>query len=1135
MNFQYVVFLLHFLFLFPVLILGNDINQSTGKNITFQNYNIEDGLVSGTVTCVYQDHQGFIWVGTDNGLSRFNGHEFENFREDPNDPDALYSDRITDIYEDSHHRLWIGTNASLERFNRRKECFIEKFPVSEQSKLYVEKFYEDSKGNFWAVTASEGLLQYNDKKDSFESSAVNSWRPDLITGINDIVEDDLGRLWLATEDSGVYCIDLSKKGIEHFMYRPGNKNSISGNSVHAIDRDSSGNLWMATYGNGICKYNPKKNELIRYQSSPDPGSLSGNLVLSLLVDSDNRLWVTSESGLDRFFPETQTFQNYHHIEGEPCSLANNKIWTIYEDRNRNLWLGHYLEGLSFTDYNNKKPFYTILKDEQNPALNNNYVNAITETSSGNLLIGTDGGGINLYDTSSGDIKYFRYSTNTQSTNVVLSLLAHSNEKIYIGTYLDGLWCYDPKTQKTKSYKHPAKASFSGRNNDIRDMDEDAKGNIWIATHGDGVHVFNPEEEQYINHFGEYQSNSENTLCSNWLNAIHVDPGGKIWMGSLAGLIRFDPETRRMQHYCRGGYKGLSSKRIHTISEDKKGRLLVGTDRGLNIHHARNDSFVCLSESNGLAHDVVNSITTDDQNNYWIGTFNGLSRYDPRRKQFINFYEQDGLSGSQFLNGATYQASSGKVYLGTTQGLTYFSPGDITIDSADVPVRFTEFKIFNHEVKAGRMMDGVKVLSKDISVTDTARIHYHHSMFSIGFAALDYTSPEKNRYKYKLEGFDKSWIYPHADDRMATYTNLEPGKYTFKVLASNNDGIWNSTPETLVVEVIPPFWMELWFKLLAVLTGLLLLISAYFYRVGKIKRLNRKLAHEVVSRTSEIRSKNEQLQEQTRELHRINAALQQHHKEIEKQDDALRKQRNQLKEANKELERLNATKDKFFSIIGHDLKSPISNILGFSSLYKRKYSRLDEKSKYQYIDHIHFSSRQAHNLLENLLTWARNQQGRIEYNPVAISFRQIVSDSLNLIYEKAMEKKLNVSDHSLPELEVYGDYNMIYTILRNLLSNAVKFTPKGGTITIETNIKNEKEVLVAITDTGIGMPAEVRAHLFSLQKNVTKKGTSGERGSGLGLLICKEFLERHGRELYVESKEGEGTSFSFVLPLVNHKV
>jgi len=315
----------------------------------------------------------------------------------------------------------------------------------------------------------------------------------------------------------------------------------------------------------------------------------------------------------------------------------------------------------------------------------------------------------------------------------------------------------------------------------------------------------------------------------------------------------------------------------------------------------------------------------------------------------------------------------------------------------------------------------------------------------------------------------------------------------------------------------------------------LLISAYFYRVGKIKRLNRKLAHEVVSRTSEIRSKNEQLQEQTRELHRINAALQQHHKEIEKQDDALRKQRNQLKEANKELERLNATKDKFFSIIGHDLKSPISNILGFSSLYKRKYSRLDEKSKYQYIDHIHFSSRQAHNLLENLLTWARNQQGRIEYNPVAISFRQIVSDSLNLIYEKAMEKKLNVSDHSLPELEVYGDYNMIYTILRNLLSNAVKFTPKGGTITIETNIKNEKEVLVAITDTGIGMPAEVRAHLFSLQKNVTKKGTSGERGSGLGLLICKEFLERHGRELYVESKEGEGTSFSFVLPLVNHKV
>ncbi len=410
------------------------------------------------------------------------------------------------------------------------------------------------------------------------------------------------------------------------------------------------------------------------------------------------------------------------------------------------------------------------------------------------------------------------------------------------------------------------------------------------------------------------------------------------------------------------------------------------------------------------------------------------------------------------------------------------------------------------------------------------MNYQHRMFTLGFAALDYTSPEKVRYKYKLEGFDETWIKADANNRVATYTNLDPGTYTLKVLVTNSDGIWASHPTTLTIDITPPFWLTLWFKILVVAFFILLLTGIYYYRVRQIKRLNEKLARQVEARTSEIRRKNEQLQKQAAELNEINAALEERQNQIEEQDKELKSQRDQLKEANEELRKSNTTKDRFFSIVAHDLKNPVNSLLGFSSIFKQRFDKLNDERKYEYIDHLHFASRQLYNLLENLLTWAKNQQGQFEFHPRAVNFQDILEESFNLIKSRINEKNIAVVRKTIPDLQVYGDFNMLYAVIRNLLSNAVKFTPENGEVTIETIMEGEDHVRIAVSDTGMGIPDEVRENLFRVDGNISRKGTDGEKGSGLGLIICKEFMEKHDRELFIETGENQGTTFYFYLPV-----
>jgi len=836
-------------------------DQFHSKPFVFQNYSVEEGLVSNTVKTIYQDEIGFIWIGTDKGLSRFDGYEFKNFLPDPDNPNSLHARYIMSILEDSKGRMWIGTRASVERYHRRNEYFELMFPLAKSKYLYVDDLMEDSDGNIWAASELYGLLKYDPLRDTFLVDDINTKFPvDLKNGVNRLFEDKHENIWIGTLDQGLFRLNMDTRQIKQFVYDPDNDYSLPANNISAIEEDSSGNLWIATYGGGICEYIAQTNEFISYQSNGGK-SISNNLVLGLLIDQDHDFWVISESGLDHFFPGTGEFRNYHKRDGDPNSLANNKLWSIFEDRQENIWIGHYLEGLSRLDYNIRRSFYVINENSRPYQLSNNYVNDFAEDYQGNIWIGTDGGGLNIYDTTRKELSHRSYSKDPKTNNVVMSLLQHSNGRLYIGTYLDGLFYYNYNNDQFTGYKVDETSSLYPHVNDIRDMDEDSRGFIWTGSHGSGVNVFNPRTGKYIFHIGQSLSDIDQKIKDDWINAVFVESDDIVWIGSFSGLEKFNPKTNELKWFSESEYKGLRSNVINDITKDKEGNMVISTDKGVSVFNPDKETFIALTTHDGLVHEIVKNVVVDQQNIYWITTYKGMSEYNPNTGHFTNYDKSEGLAGNQFINRSGMVTSQNEIFVGTTDGVIHFFPDQIQYKPLLPSIVLTSFKIFNHTVHAGDKFDNQKILRESIEYADTANVLHKHDMITIEFSALRYNNPQRIRYKYKLEGFDDSWIYTTANEKRAVYINLNPGVYEFKVLATNSEGEWGDQPQSLVIHVIPPFWMETWFKILIIFAIILLVFSIYLYRIKRVKLQNKKLTSEVENRTVEIRTKNEQLHRQ----------------------------------------------------------------------------------------------------------------------------------------------------------------------------------------------------------------------------------------------------------------------------------
>jgi signal transduction histidine kinase len=572
-----------------------------------------------------------------------------------------------------------------------------------------------------------------------------------------------------------------------------------------------------------------------------------------------------------------------------------------------------------------------------------------------------------------------------------------------------------------------------------------------------------------------------------------------------------------------GPEQLNNSSIMEICIQNDTMVWVGT-QGLYLLNPESGTFKrYFKKDDRLYNSSVKGLLIENNSILWVATNQGICRYNFRNDTYKLFTKSDGLQSDESNFRSIIQLRDGSILAGGTKGFNQIFPDKITENKHVPNILLTDFQIFNKDVPIG-IEDSP--LTRHISETDKLVLSYTQTVLTFYFSAMDFTIPEKNQYAYMMENFDEDWIYC-GNKREATYTNLDPGKYVFKVKGSNNDGYWNDKGISLPITILPPWWRTVLFKVLIFVTLISLIIGFYYYRISQLKKQKELLEKIVRERTKEIAEKNEVLHKQTDEMNEINTVLEERQQRIEEQSEELKTQAEELSKTNKRLMTLNATKDKFFSIIAHDLKNPFTSILGFCEILLLRYQKYDDTKRLHLINIINQSAENIFKLLENLLQWSRSQTGNIKFEPEEFLIIELINNNLILTQNMSKEKQLSIDVHVNQNCKVFADKNMVNTVIRNLLTNAVKFTEKGKIhITLEEDSKWYK---MKIEDTGVGIPAEKLQNLFEIGGSKSTEGTRGETGTGLGLIICKEFIEKNGGEIGVESEVGKGSVFFFTLP------
>jgi len=667
----------------------------------------------------------------------------------------------------------------------------------------------------------------------------------------------------------------------------------------------------------------------------------------------------------------------------------------------------------------------------------------------------------------------------------------SKKQVWVGSCLGGLQIYNPKTKNFDSYQHNPDDTLSIAGNDVRSISENADGNLWIAIKGKGVDLFDIKNKTF-----HHYNSKNNRLSNEYPFQVLNDSRGNLWVATGWGLsfLRKGERIFKNFYYRKSDTTTISSDETHSVYEDGQHNIWVGTSNGLNKFNYESQTF--SRYRTGLENKHIASIISDKKNNIWVGTNKGISKFDPTTLQFTNYDQYYGLLSRQFIDRSCCKDKHNELFFGGSDGIDMFNPDSLKTEIRKPTVVLTDFRLFN---KSFTYRDDSSKIDRHISYAKKILLNYSDNSIAFRYQAINLTEAANINYAYKLDGFDRNWIYDN-EKREANYTNLSPGNYTFRVKAKFDNSEWSEKDTSIELDVIPTWWMTTWFK---ILMGLLVLTSTYAFVYFRIKRLHKQkveLEEIVAERTVEILHKN----------------------------DLLNAQKISLEQKNDQLKNLNSTKDKLFSIISHDLRSPFNAILGFHSLLIRYYDDYSDTERQKMIRQVHSASNKVFELVENLLNWARIQTDSIHPCPVPFDVKEIILKKLDLHRDIAEAKGITMK-HQLPDkLIAFADINLLKTTLRNLINNAIKFSQKGGSILVKAS-RNNQFIEISVTDSGLGMTQELIDTLFNLETTRTQHGTDGERGSGLGLVLCKEFVEKNKGILTVESQEGIGSTFSFTVP------
>ena len=1057
---------------------------SQAPKLRFKHISTEEGLSNSTIETIFQDKRGFIWIGTRDGLNRYDGYQITVYRHDPKDSSSISDNYIRYLFEDKDQTLWVGTINGLNQFDYKKNKFsrFKHNPADTKSlsNNLVNCIYQDKRGDLWISTFGGGINLLKHNTSGFLHFRHNSAKKNSLSDdhVNYLFEDTKGSLWVGTEN-GLNLFNRTDASFK--LYKNSGNDSITGNNViRVIEEDHSGNLLLGTEENGLFIFNQNDETFRQYRHiEKNSKSLASNLVRSILTDKTGNIWIGSvNGGLDLFNPESGSFNHYQNEPDNANSLSQRTVSALFEDNQGNLWIGTHRGGVNLYTPNTEK--FTLFRQEPDAnSLSYNDVKAFCEDSNGNIWIGTDGGGLNLFDPPKNSFRHYRYDAynpKTIGSNEVLHIIEDHQGEMWVGTWGGGLNLFDPQSGSCTRYLNNPSDKNSISSNYIQQIFEDSDKNLWVATYYGGLNLFNRLTKKFTRIVADEEQKT--SLFGNNVVSIDEDKNGNIWIGTDdGGLNCLNSGTKSFTHYFNNEEK-LPDLRIIFI--DSKGRVWIG-QAGLYLFDVPKNEFFLYTNKGGLSNEFIKGITEDQKGNFWIATSNGLTKFNPDDHTFKKYNTADGLQGLEFEANAYLKTRSGQMFFGGVNGFNSFYPENIKVNKFIPPVYITDFQIFNQKIIPGEKKSPLR---NDISATKSITLSHNQSSFSFGFAALNYSASQNNQYAYWLESLDKGWNYV-GNERKASYTNLAPGKYVFHVKASNNDGIWNEEGTSISIIITPPFWDTWWFKTLVIVT---LVVSAILFY-----RFRRKL---------ELRKLEEKKRE---EMHQ---------------------------------ERL-----QFFTNISHEFRTPLSLILGPLEKLQKEDSRFTSNHYYKTISR---NAHRLMSLVNELMDFRKAEAGVLKLNVMPGNLEVFLNEIYEEFSDLAHEQNIKFSVAPPQGLsDIWFDRQVLEKIIINLVSNSFKYTEDGGTIVVNTfpsfsdfkpsfenelviknNYQGKRYMYVRVADNGIGISRESIAHLFERYYKISES----HLGSGIGLAFVKSLTFLHKGSIFVYSERNMGTEIIIAIPV-----
>jgi ligand-binding sensor domain-containing protein/signal transduction histidine kinase/DNA-binding response OmpR family regulator len=1070
-----------------LLSLMKGVDCSYAQTLSFDHLTLEEGLSQSTVLAITQDSKGFMWFGTREGLNRYDARTIKVYCNHPLEPTSLSDNFIYSLFYDSRDRLWVGTRTGLNLFNSKSDSF--------------KRFYSD---------------------------------PENSTSISDntvtcLLEDDKHNLWIGTREGLNLLIDQDSLYFLRFRHQPGNKNSLANNDIHSIFQDKEGIIWIGT-SQGISRLErtaagdfvfnsfklPRLNGKIEKNNSVntfaervdgklivgtersgliffdkvshefsngefEDAKLESKAIRSILKDPKGNFWLGTIGGLFTANADFSRIATYRNIHDDPSSLSDNSIRSLFYDRDGSYWIGTFHGGVNIYSAVSKQ-FRHLVPQAGGQELSFKVASAITSDRDRNFWIGTEGNGLLFLDRQSNLRTHFKHDERNVNS------LCHDNVKcllleeggIWVGT-IKGLDFYDFHTKKFVHFRNEVVQNGALPDDVIYDLVKDGNGTLWVATYFGGLARVDPARK-VVEKVYTHDPGNANTLSSKSVTRLFIDSKKDLWVGTTAGLNKMRSDGSFTRFLTDPGKSNTPNNYIVSIHEDEQNRLWVGTrGSGLILLSKEGKRIKHLSLEDGLPGNSIYAIQEDPEGYFWISTENGLSRLDPNRFTFKNYNRSDGLLCKEFNFNSHHRDQDGFFYFGGYNGVAYFHPDSIFENRAVPSLSFTTVRLFNKEIKAN---DGHGVLKDNVDHSSVLNFRHNQNIFSIEFSVLNYINSQKNQFAYKLAGFEEDWNY--VKEPVATYMNLAPGTYTLLVKGSNNDGIWNDTPKSLMIHILPPPWKTWW-----AYTGYMLIFLSLLYVWARLNKKQIKLKHDL----------------QLEQMEKI------------KQEE------------------FHQAKLNFFINVAHEIRTPVTLMTAPIEHLLDNHSHHPKVKKELTL--VKNNTDRLMRLINQLLDFQKQETGNVIIKVSRCNIVGFVREIVDSFQEYADSRKVSLNfTASANNIPLWFDREELSKVFFNILVNAMKFTPGGGEVNIsicgnslseaaEDNALAEEPqaVRIMIEDNGLGIAPRHLEKIFHRFYQAENTGIQ-DAGFGIGLALAKGIIDLHRGAITVDSREATPTSCGF---------